>query len=537
MHFVARKLCNEYGYNPETVLPDFEKLVRAGIQSVRRNQRRFTRGIQREAKLVPGPDGLDEPMESSLGSPEAEGGSSRPTGIVAALQELRSFLLPLMVSNSTPTMATSMIREGVFRLTVGVTCAANGLDNFAPVLYESVLGDLGEAVVRFFNVSQRKVLAPLLASAVVLHGIEVAFALQNVLSELIMAAGPDIAEMIEVLNRLEVPSALPPPRSVARRSEKSGPSSPRAERSVSPQPDTPKSLQVSPVVDATPTNGTNTVASTPQLPKVNLASSSQASEGVNYGFPAQPSKPPMLPTISGNMHSPFGSYPAESTPAPAMTPALSQPIGPSMSQPMSQPMSQAIGQSTSTAAPKVEQDQLNAATTLATGFSSGIPTVQAPAQPQQPQQPQQTGVPSVPMMPMAAPPTMLPSLTSLPIRGQWGSMPTMSERRVTIYYNGRHLSLIYSPLKNTPPTIAELIEHSRKTFTIAPDAVVRVRDLLSKRILETQQDLLDSFAQQIVDLELFLPPPMMSIAPPANEIPRFAPVAPLLVRSEQKQQP
>lgn len=492
VHFVARKLCSEYGYNPEGVLPDFEKLVRAGIQSVRRNQRRFTRGTNKEGKpvLLKSSSAGEDSVVGSPGSPgsnDAVTPGGKPTGIVAALQELQAYILPLMVSNSSITPATPMIREGFFQLTVGATCAANGLDNFAPILYDAVLGDLGDAMVRFFNVSQRKVLSPLLANAVVLHGTEVAFAFQSVLSELVLAAGSDVDEMIEVLNRLEVPSVLPPIRSSYRRSDESSysPGNTR-DTSLSPQPDTPKSLQVSPVVRPTSGNEFPTNHDTaPQVQPINTAVKPMlASENYQSASPTKaPAPPPNLGPFAG-------------TPSQPGTPVV-----------------------------KPEQEQLNAAATLASGFSVSMP--------------QQNPPPPQPLMPMlnnsAAPPPMLPSLSSFPIRGQWGAMPTMFERRVTIYYNGRHLSLIYSPLKNTPPTISELIEHSRKTFTIAPDAVVRVRDLLSKRILETQQDLLDVFSQQVVDLELFLPPPMMVVAPPpSNEAPRFTPLAPVLLRSDQK---
>lgn len=508
VHFVARKLCSEYGYNPESVLPDFEKLVRAGIQSVRRNQRRFTRGTNKDGKplLVKGAGAGEESVEGSPGSPGSSDMASagKPTGIVAALQELRAYIMPLMVSNSSITPATPMIREGFFQLTVGATCAANGLDNFAPILYDAILGDLGDAMVRFFNVSQRKVLAPLLANAVVLHGTEVAFAFQSVLSELVLAAGADVNEMIEVLNRLELPSVLPPIRTNFRR-ENDPAYSPgnSGDTSLSPQPATPNSLQVSPVVRPTSANGVAGNSDTaPQVQPLNATATPMLASESQQPLSSPPKISALLDSSSAGIARSSNLGPFATTPSQPGTPVI-----------------------------KPEQEQLNAAATLASGFSMTMPQQQPSAAPHVP--PPQ---PLMPIMntPSAAPP-MLPSLSSLPIRGQWGAMPTMFERRVTIYYNGRHLSLIYSPLKNTPPTISELIEHSRKTFTIAPDAVVRVRDLLSKRILETQQDLLDVFSQQVVDLELFLPPPMLMVAPPpSNETPRFTPLAPVLVRSDQK---
>lgn len=89
----------------------------------------------------------------------------------------------------------------------------------------------------------------------------------------------------------------------------------------------------------------------------------------------------------------------------------------------------------------------------------------------------------------------------------------LQDKWVTIRYCGHVLKLTYSPRKNTPPTLSEILENARKTFHIHPDDVVRIRDLMSGTILDTESDLLDAFSRPSVDLELFLPPPSM-MAPP-----------------------
>lgn len=86
---------------------------------------------------------------------------------------------------------------------------------------------------------------------------------------------------------------------------------------------------------------------------------------------------------------------------------------------------------------------------------------------------------------------------------------TGPDRLVTLQYNDKLLQLTFSPMKATPPTISEIIDNARVSFSIPAATVVRIKDAGRNKIIETNSELIDAFTQAHVRLELLLPPPMM----------------------------
>lgn len=108
-----------------------------------------------------------------------------------------------------------------------------------------------------------------------------------------------------------------------------------------------------------------------------------------------------------------------------------------------------------------------------------------------------------------------------------GSVHAGPDRLVKIQYNDRVLELTYSPMKATPPTISEIIDNARMSFSIPQSIVVRVKHVQGDKIIETNSELIDAFSDREVNLELLVPPPLIMTMPPRPEGQRFTPLAPI----------
>ena len=104
------------------------------------------------------------------------------------------------------------------------------------------------------------------------------------------------------------------------------------------------------------------------------------------------------------------------------------------------------------------------------------------------------------------------------------------DRQVTLRFNDKSLKLTYSPLKATPPTIGEIIDNARHSFSIPLSTVVRIKDMRTSKIIESNSELIDSFCMPEVQLELIVPPPMLidSLKLPKRSNIKFTPLAPIM---------
>jgi hypothetical protein len=100
----------------------------------------------------------------------------------------------------------------------------------------------------------------------------------------------------------------------------------------------------------------------------------------------------------------------------------------------------------------------------------------------------------------SAPPSSASTIsTNVPGAGKYSIRPA------TVRYQDRKLDFTYDPGKNTPPTLAEVIEDGRRAFQINSDKILRVRNAnLREAFLETDNDVADMFSRARIDLE-FIP--------------------------------
>lgn len=84
-----------------------------------------------------------------------------------------------------------------------------------------------------------------------------------------------------------------------------------------------------------------------------------------------------------------------------------------------------------------------------------------------------------------------------------GGPGTPTIRPATVAYLDRKLHFTYDPSKNTPPTLAEVIDDGRRAFQINNDIVLRVRNVnLPNAFLDTDSEVSEAFSRARIDLEL-----------------------------------
>lgn len=77
---------------------------------------------------------------------------------------------------------------------------------------------------------------------------------------------------------------------------------------------------------------------------------------------------------------------------------------------------------------------------------------------------------------------------------------------VTLRFFSQKLDFTYSPTTSTPPTVTEILENGRNAFHILSGSkVIKIRDINTGKVVETDMDLEDIYKCKRIDLELFFP--------------------------------
>ncbi len=90
---------------------------------------------------------------------------------------------------------------------------------------------------------------------------------------------------------------------------------------------------------------------------------------------------------------------------------------------------------------------------------------------------------------------------------------------VTLKFMSQVLHFTYAPLNSPPPTIHELIENGKTAFHILSDSkVLRLRDLIRNEVVYTDTQLEQLFKRDKVELDLFFPPVLQQQRPSRDTI-------------------
>lgn len=557
---LASELCAEYGFTARAK-PDFEKLLIAGIQSVRRNQKRSGRhlsSVPAFSVLVREDGNLQDDKSSTPFSDYHQ--SRSPLPLMSSKSTFSD--LQMNLSSDSPLAQSLAARIGVLRDLVNSSGSRVTLDSSTVIRSnaQSILSIAVSTAVMHANLPESGALAlqnqvncgklvealcgsvtPSIGAdrfldclgtlaASLVHGPLLLGALQALFVCLSQISKASVPRMIEILQQCSLGED-------SVHQNNTGVDSLTAVRARSPA--LPHMMQTTPPTAQASTAqlGTSETApvaqTTPHLADQRISPSpSQLSPG-RLALPTPPVAPAQQLTSAPLSQTAQHSDPQQSTPVAMpqvqLLPMMVQtqrllapaPLHAAQTAPRIYPATQR-----SPPRPRSTLEQYKAVSAGPQGGIRPPSMIIAPETMNQPPTHRNSSAP--PSSQDSVPRQTVPSIRSL------ADAEVISvagpDKKVTLRFGDKSLELTYSPLKATPPTIGEIIDSARQFFGISLSTVVRVKDARTAKIIESNSELVDSFSMPEIQLDLIVPPPMLIDSLKLNKKSdvKFTPLAPIM---------